>query len=157
MKKTLSFLIAVIMLSAAIAAAVPASAANAFSDVDGDRWSAASIKHAVDNGYMNGVGGDRFDPEGPLTRAMVATVLWRREGSSVPSAPGGYVINNKARSRQDFGLCFAYISVFFSSSMKIVTAFAESSRGSRGALSDGAEISSSGIWMKTPGVPRDRR
>ncbi|MBQ1503001.1 MAG: S-layer homology domain-containing protein, partial [Clostridia bacterium] len=32
----------------------------------------------------------RFDPEGSLTRAMVATVLWRREGSPAPGAPSGF-------------------------------------------------------------------
>ncbi|MBQ7474931.1 MAG: S-layer homology domain-containing protein, partial [Clostridia bacterium] len=43
-----------------------------------------------DNGYMKGVGGDLFDPEGSLTRAMVATVLWRREGEPKPTAPSGF-------------------------------------------------------------------
>ncbi|MBR3416999.1 MAG: S-layer homology domain-containing protein, partial [Clostridia bacterium] len=32
----------------------------------------------------------RFDPEGSLTRAMVTTVLWRREGSPAPAAPSGF-------------------------------------------------------------------
>ena len=36
---------------------------------------------------MNGVGNDCFDPEGPLNRAMLATVLWRASGS--PAADGG--------------------------------------------------------------------
>ncbi|MBQ1503695.1 MAG: S-layer homology domain-containing protein, partial [Clostridia bacterium] len=90
MKKTLSFLVAVILLSASIAAAVPAFAASAFSDVARDRWSASSIAYAVKNGYMQGVGGGLFDPEGSLTRAMVATVLWRREGSPVPNAQSGF-------------------------------------------------------------------
>ncbi|MBR3417005.1 MAG: S-layer homology domain-containing protein [Clostridia bacterium] len=90
MKKLISLFIATIMLAAAIAAAVPASAANAFSDVAEDRWSAGSIEYAVKEGYMNGVGGGRFDPEGSLTRAMVATVLWRREGSPSPAAPSGF-------------------------------------------------------------------
>ena len=69
---------------------VATAAKTGFSDVAEDRWSAASIKYAVDNGYMKGVGGDRFDPEGSLTRAMVATVLWRREGSPAPTAPSGF-------------------------------------------------------------------
>ena len=91
MKKLLSAILATIMLAGAIAAAIPAGAAKiVFSDVGADRWSAASIGYAVENGYMNGVGGGLFDPEGPLTRAMVATVLWRREGSPAPSAPSGF-------------------------------------------------------------------
>ncbi|MBQ6262324.1 MAG: S-layer homology domain-containing protein, partial [Clostridia bacterium] len=39
---------------------------------------------------MNGVGDGKFDPSGSLTRGMVATVLWRREGSPAPAAPSGF-------------------------------------------------------------------
>ena len=88
MKKILSLIIAVVMLASCVTVA---AAKDGFSDVAEDRWSAASIKYAVDNGYMKGVGGDKFDPEGSLTRAMVATVLWRREGEPKPTAPSGFV------------------------------------------------------------------
>ncbi|MBR4661888.1 MAG: S-layer homology domain-containing protein, partial [Clostridia bacterium] len=90
MKKPFSMLLAAVMIAAAFAASVPATAAAAFSDVEGGRWSAASIKYAVKNEYMNGIGGGKFDPEGSLTRAMVATVLWRREGSPAPAAASGF-------------------------------------------------------------------
>ncbi|MBQ6677649.1 MAG: S-layer homology domain-containing protein, partial [Clostridia bacterium] len=89
MKKLISLFIAAVML-AGMLAAMPVSAAETFSDVEADRWSAGSIEYAVKEGYMNGVGGGRFDPEGSLTRAMVATVLWRREGSPAPAAPSGF-------------------------------------------------------------------
>ncbi len=89
MKKTISLFIAIIMLAAAFAA-VPATAKSVFSDVEEGRWSASSISYAVNNKYMNGVGGGKFDPEGSLTRAMVVTVLWRREGEPKPSAPSGF-------------------------------------------------------------------
>ncbi len=90
MKKTLSLLLALVTFAAAIAAALPSYAAAGFSDVEDGRWSEASISYAVMNGYMNGVGGGKFDPEGSLTRAMVVTVLWRREGSPAPTAPSGF-------------------------------------------------------------------
>ena len=89
MKKTISLLLAAVMIAAAFAA-VPVSAEAAFSDVEDGRWSAASIEYAVKNGYMNGVGGGLFDPEGALTRAMVAAVLWRRESSPAPAAASGF-------------------------------------------------------------------
>ena len=88
MKKIVSFIIALVMLASCVTVATAAK--TGFSDVAEDRWSAASIKYAVDNGYMKGVGGDKFDPEGSLTRAMVATVLWRREGEPKPTAPSGF-------------------------------------------------------------------
>ncbi|MBQ7475289.1 MAG: S-layer homology domain-containing protein [Clostridia bacterium] len=91
MKKLISVLLTAIMIVSVCMTAPPVSAAKSgFSDVADDRWSAASIKYAVDKGYMKGVGGDKFDPEGSLTRAMVATVLWRREGEPAPAAPSGF-------------------------------------------------------------------
>ncbi|MBQ6262714.1 MAG: S-layer homology domain-containing protein, partial [Clostridia bacterium] len=90
MKRPLSLILALVMILAAIVTAIPAYAASGFSDVDDGRWSASSIKYAVRCGYMNGVGDGKFDPTGHLTRAMVATVLWRREGSPVPAAPSGF-------------------------------------------------------------------
>ncbi|MBR3423995.1 MAG: S-layer homology domain-containing protein, partial [Clostridia bacterium] len=79
----------VILAAALFLLAIPVSA-ETFPDVGKDRWSAASIAYAVENGYMNGVGGKRFDPEGSLTRAMVVTVLWRRQGEPKPSAASGF-------------------------------------------------------------------
>ena len=91
MKKALSFLLAAIMLAAILASALPASSAAADPvDVSLDRWSYSSVMYAINNNYMKGVGGGRFDPEGSLTRAMVATVLWRRQGSPSPAAPSGF-------------------------------------------------------------------
>ncbi|MBR7034103.1 MAG: S-layer homology domain-containing protein [Clostridia bacterium] len=91
MKKLISLFIAIVMLASALAA-IPASAVGTgFSDVADSRWSASAIKYAVDNGYMNGVGDGKFDPTGALTRGMVATVLWRREGAPAPTAPSGFV------------------------------------------------------------------
>ena len=90
MKERISILIATLMLAAAAAIALPVSADTAFSDVTPDMWSYDSISYAVNAGYMQGVGGGKFDPEGPLTRAMVATVLWRRESSPAPAAPSGF-------------------------------------------------------------------
>ena len=90
MKKTVCSLLAVLMLAGTVLSALPAAAKNVFSDVAPGRWSETSIDYAVQKGYMNGVGDDRFDPSGNLTRGMVATVLWRREGSPAPTAPSGF-------------------------------------------------------------------
>ena len=91
MKKIVSLVIALIMIASAPACALPAfSEAADPVDVAPDRWSYESVKYAINNNYMNGVGGGRFDPEGSLTRAMVATVLWRRQGSPAPASPSGF-------------------------------------------------------------------
>ncbi|MBR7034102.1 MAG: S-layer homology domain-containing protein [Clostridia bacterium] len=89
MKRILS-LIFVLLMTASCATVIFASKTG-FSDVEDTRWSASSIAYAVAKGYMNGVGDGKFDPTGSLTRGMVATVLWRREGSPAPTAPSGFV------------------------------------------------------------------
>ena len=88
MKKLCSYVIAFVMICASLAGL--SAFAVGFSDVEAGRWSEASIGYAVENGYMKGVGGGKFDPEGSLTRAMVATVLWRREGEPKPGAASGF-------------------------------------------------------------------
>ena len=80
MKKLISLVLAVLFAASALAAALPASAVS-FRDVDDGRWSKADIDYAVEKGYMNGTGEGLFSPRDPMTRAMVVTVLWRREGS----------------------------------------------------------------------------
>ena len=88
MKKLLSSILLIVMISAAFAAEIHVSAVKTgFSAVGDDRWRASSIGYAVRCGYMNGVGDGKFDPKGSLTRAMVAAVLWRREGSPAPASP----------------------------------------------------------------------
>ncbi len=44
-------------------------------------WGHASIDYCVEHGLMNGVGGGKFNPDGTVTRAMLATVLYRQAGS----------------------------------------------------------------------------
>ncbi len=79
MKKVFALVLSIIMLASA-AVAVFADG-SPFSDVKTSRWSYEAINYAVKQGYMNGVGNGKFDPAGSMTRGMVVTVLYRREGS----------------------------------------------------------------------------
>ncbi len=54
-----------------------------FNDISTSDWYADAVRWAVDNGVMNGVSGHKFSPNGDTSRAMVATMLWRLEGSPV--------------------------------------------------------------------------
>lgn len=56
------------------------TAAPAFSDVPADAEYADAVKWCQENGIMNGVSATAFDPDGTLTRAMLAAVLYRAEG-----------------------------------------------------------------------------
>ncbi len=80
MKKLFSLILAILTLTGA-AVTVVASAGSPFSDVKESRWSYGAIQYAVGKGYMNGVGGGKFDPAGTMTRGMVVTVLYRMENS----------------------------------------------------------------------------
>lgn len=58
--------------------AVPVSG---FLDVSSDAWYAADVAYATENGLFNGVGGNKFDPDGSMTRVMLMTVLARLDGT----------------------------------------------------------------------------
>lgn len=48
-------------------------------------WSHAGIDFALSNGLFQGVSDHEFEPEEPMTRAMLVTVLWRLEGKPAPA------------------------------------------------------------------------
>lgn len=78
MKKLVSLLLALCLVFSLSASAFAARfPANGFSDVSRSAWYAEAVDFATASGLMNGVSNDRFDPTGSVTRAMVATVLYR--------------------------------------------------------------------------------
>ena len=54
-----------------------------FDDVAATAWYYDAVEYVYDNGLMNGTASDTFAPNATLTRGMLATVLWRMEGSPV--------------------------------------------------------------------------
>ena len=59
-----------------------------FSDMPAEsNWAYPGIAFCVAGDLMNGVGDGRFDPNGTLTRAMVATILWRKENAPEATKP----------------------------------------------------------------------
>lgn len=52
---------------------------GSFSDVAADAWYADAVEYVAQAGLMQGVGGGRFEPERPVTRAELAVVLQRLE------------------------------------------------------------------------------
>ncbi len=57
-----------------------------FNDIQAGSWYEDSVNFMVEQGLMNGVGNDRFNPTGNVTRAMLVTILYRAAGS--PSVEG---------------------------------------------------------------------
>jgi len=53
---------------------------NPFIDVKSADWFHDDVKYAYENNLMVGVSASMFEPNGPVTRAMLVTVLYRNEG-----------------------------------------------------------------------------
>jgi len=51
-----------------------------FEDVDSNAWFAGAVDYVVSAGYMNGVSATQFAPKATMTRAMLATILYRMAG-----------------------------------------------------------------------------
>ena len=51
-----------------------------FTDVPESKWFYNSVKWAYENGLLTGASDTIFNPNGPMTRGMLVTVLYRKEG-----------------------------------------------------------------------------
>lgn len=56
-----------------------ASTGTAYTDVASDAWYAGAVDYVTENSLMNGSSG-AFNPNGTMSRAMLATVLYRATG-----------------------------------------------------------------------------
>lgn len=87
-KKTLSVLMALLLLTGCVFYAQAAAGDTGFSDVNAGDWFADAVVYCRENGLMSGTGGGRFTPNGTASRAMLVTVLHRQAGS--PAAEKTY-------------------------------------------------------------------
>lgn len=51
--------------------------ATTFTDVDANAYYADAVAWAAESGVVNGIGGNKFDPEGNVTREQIAAILFR--------------------------------------------------------------------------------
>ena len=56
-----------------------------FLDVKKSDWFYDAVSYAVENGLMSGMSEDIFVPNTPLTREMLAVILWNLEGNPTPN------------------------------------------------------------------------
>ncbi len=61
---------------------------SSFVDVEKNIWYADAVAWAQQENIVNGVGGNRFAPDAPITREEFATILWRyageKDGAALP-------------------------------------------------------------------------
>ena len=61
-----------------------------FTDADKNAWYHDGVHYCVENGLMVGTGAHTFEPNTTTTRGMIATILWRQEGSPTVNAAMNY-------------------------------------------------------------------
>lgn len=78
MKRLFSILLVVCLIASVCC--VPASAASTFDDIKGNEWYAPAVSYCSSNGYMSGTGNNKFDPNGRVSRAQMAQILYNFAG-----------------------------------------------------------------------------
>lgn len=78
MKRLFSILLVVCLIASVCC--VPASAASTFDDIKGTEWYAPAVSYCSSNGYMSGTGNNKFDPNGRVSRAQMAQILYNFAG-----------------------------------------------------------------------------
>ena len=68
----------------------PGTGANPFTDVSEKDWFYGDVMFVYENGLMLGTSKTLFSPHGTVTRGMMATILWRMEGSPAPKGKNGF-------------------------------------------------------------------
>ena len=88
-KKIAAILLAAMLSLNLCGTALAAAQDTGFTDVSADAWYADAVIWCRDHGIMTGTSDTTFGPEESLTRAMLATVLYRAEKEpAVSGAPG---------------------------------------------------------------------
>ena len=68
----------------------PGTGANPFTDVSEKDWFYSDVMFVYENGLMLGTSKTLFSPYGTATRGMMATILWRMEGSPAPKGKNSF-------------------------------------------------------------------
>ena len=68
----------------------PGTGANPFTDVSEKNWFYGDVMFVYENGLMLGTSKTLFSPHGTATRGMMATILWRMEGSPAPKGKNSF-------------------------------------------------------------------
>ena len=68
----------------------PGTGVNPFTDVSEKDWFYGDVMFVYENGLMLGTSKTLFSPHGTTTRGMMATILWRMEGSPAPKGKNSF-------------------------------------------------------------------
>ena len=68
----------------------PGTGVNPFTDISEKDWFYGDVMFVYENGLMLGTSKTLFRPHGTAMRGMMATILWRMEGSPVPKGKNSF-------------------------------------------------------------------
>ena len=68
----------------------PGTGVNPFTDISEKDWFYGDVMFVYENGLMLGTSKTLFSPHGTAMRGMMATILWRMEGSPVPKGKNNF-------------------------------------------------------------------
>ena len=89
-KRFAALLLTAVMALSMITVGCGAESKAGFADIPADADYAEAVNWCAENSLMNGVDDAHFDPDGSMTRAMLATVLYRQAGEPAVAAPSGF-------------------------------------------------------------------
>ena len=95
---------AVTFLWRAVGSPSPNGTGETFEDVEEGSWYELAVKWAVENHITEGVGGNKFDPNGLVTRGQMITFLWRTKGAVGEARQGDQWYSAAERWAQSKGL-----------------------------------------------------
>ena len=72
-----------VCLLALLIVSVAAADGHPFADVPEGAWYSDAVQWAWESGIVNGVDATHFEPDRPITRAEMVTLLWRMNGGEV--------------------------------------------------------------------------
>ena len=78
LKQAISLVLSLVLAGASALYAL--AAGINYDDVPATAWYAGAVTYVTEQGLMSGTGGGRFSPDAPMTRAMLAAILYRNEG-----------------------------------------------------------------------------
>ena len=90
-KQILSGFLSAVMIFSMSSVSFAAIGDNVFADVNGNAWYAEAVQYVNDNGIMSGTGNNEFSPQENTSRAALAAVLYRAEGSPAVDVQNEFV------------------------------------------------------------------
>lgn len=120
-KRLVTLLLAAAMVLSMMIVGYAAKGRSPFGDVSADAWYAEAVAYCKENGLMSGTSATEFSPNGEMTRAMLATVLYRKADSPAVSGEDGFTDTQSGTWYSD--------AVLWASQQGLITGYATASLG----------------------------